>query len=480
MREYHRDPDFFVRSFIQPDSFSLDGLSNRSNFIIVGRKGTGKSSCCLRLAHEKMKDGIHSTFYSFSEEFGRSDIRDAVMTQSLNLADLSTQKLFDSIKDFYDFKELWIRRVLHSISTSLFKLGVSSEFVRFSQSIDLSESSIAQGIGRGLTLQVSADSSISWLKAVLASYRSKKPMPLKEFNAICVKLLIEYHSDLRHLFFFDELNISQVDTKSDQYEVLLALVRDIIKSASYLNDVFVQSKMDVSVICCLRPEVRNRLIARDPELSKVIDSNSVDLSWPYKNDVGNPLINLLKGKIRAAGALDSELGLIVPNRVKDMDGPGDIAFPMFFLNLTWYRPRDVIRVLKAYQTTNGSRTILFDSGYDMDKFLKEYSRVSKIDCFAELEVKYTPDLLNNAISHIRYARYDDGVDALVGDLTGLQNRLDVNEFVRDLFDAGVIANHSKESGQFQIYAASRGDSTLNPNIRILVHRGLWRALQLKV
>ncbi|NEY91115.1 P-loop ATPase, Sll1717 family [Tabrizicola oligotrophica] len=478
MREYRRDPDFFVKSFVQPDGFSLDNLSNKSNFIIVGRKGTGKSSCCLKIAHERKFEGVTSTFYSFSEDFGRPDIRDAVVTQALNLEDLSSGKLFDSVKDFYDFKELWIRRVLHSISSDLHQRGINSNFVRFCQSVELSERSIAQGIGRGLTLPPPPDFGIPWLRDVLSNYKDKKIMPLKDFNNSCLRLFAESHQNYRHVFFFDELNISQVDTKSDQYDVLLALVRDIVRASAILNDFFVEKKIDVSVICCLRPEVRNRLIERDPELSKTIDSNSVDLSWPYRNDFENPLIGLLKGKIKAAGATEEEVESIVPTRVKDMDGPGDIAFPMFFLNLTWYRPRDVIRVLKAYQATNGSSTSLFADGYDMDKFLREYSRVSKTDCFAELEVKYTPALLNLAISKIRWARYDKGAGALIDDLSVLQNRLDIDEFIKDLFEAGVIANHQKDGKQYQIYSAARGDSYLNPNIRILVHRGLWRALQL--
>lgn len=478
MREYQRDPDFFVNSFVQPDGFSLESLSNRSNFIIVGRKGTGKSSCCLKIAHEGKKIGKSSTFYCFSEDFGRTDIRDAVVTQALNLDDLSTGKLFDSVKDFYDFKELWIRRVLHSISSDLQSSGIKSTFVNFSQSSELSDKSIAQGVGRGLMLSSPPDLGIPWLKDLLASQKNSKSIPLRDFNAASLRLLSENHRGYRHMFFFDELNISQVDTKSDQYDVLLALVRDIIRATAFLNDYFVACQMDVSVICCLRPEVRNRLVERDPELSKTIDSNSVDLSWPYRNDYDNPLIGLLKGKIRAAGANEDELDLIVPKFCKDMDGPGDIEFPMFFLNLTWYRPRDVIRILKAYQATNGSRRTLFEKDYDIDRFLREYSRVSKTDCFAELEVKYTPALLNHAVSKIRWARYHKGYEDLKEHLDVLQNRLDVDDFINDLFEAGVIANHNKEGESYQIYSAVRGDARLNKSIRVLVHRGLWRALQL--
>lgn len=478
LREYKRNPEFFVRTFVEPEGLSLDQLSCRGNYLIVGHKGSGKSSCCLKIAHEKSYEGFSSTFYSFSEEFDRSDVRDAVLTQSLNLSDISTKTLFDSIQDFYDFRELWIRKVLHSISSKLAASGQRSTFVEFSQSIDLAERSISQGIGRGLQLSIPSD---FWLKEVsqkLKAFREKKEMPLRDFNRVCLELFLQNHPDFKHFFFFDELNLNLADNRSDQYRVMLALVRDVVRAAATLNDLFAERRIDVSIVCCLRPEVRNRLISMDPELSKLIDSSSINLSWPWIVRRDNPIVRLLELKIHYAGASEADLREIVPSRVRDMDSSGETSFEMFFLNLTWYRPRDVIRVLKSYQATNGLRNILFERGYDQDRFLREYSRVSKIDCFAELEVKYTSSILNQVVSNIRRARYDN-LGYLMRDLAVLENRVDLEELVQDLFEAGVISNHEREGDKVRVYSSFRGDSEINRELRILVHRGLWRAMQVK-
>ena len=135
IREYHRSPEFFMNSFLPPNTFSLSSLRNNNNFILVGRKGSGKSSCCLALAHEKAADGFGTFFYNFSDDLSRAELRDSVRTQALNLKDISTQKLFDSIVEFYDFRDLWKRRVLYTLARWLAKKGVNSEFVRFTTSI---------------------------------------------------------------------------------------------------------------------------------------------------------------------------------------------------------------------------------------------------------------------------------------------------------------------------------------------------------
>ena len=56
-REYHRDKSFFTNTFLTPLSFSLDTLSSKKNFILIGRKGTGKTACQIFLKNQKEAEG---------------------------------------------------------------------------------------------------------------------------------------------------------------------------------------------------------------------------------------------------------------------------------------------------------------------------------------------------------------------------------------------------------------------------------------
>ncbi len=476
LREYNRNPDFFVKSFLPPNSFSLSSIRNNHNFILIGRKGTGKSSCCLALAHEKGGEGFSAFFYNFSDDLTRAELKDSVQTQSLNLGDISTRKLFDSIVEFYDFRDLWKRRVLYTIAQDLHRSGNSSEFIKFVSSVKLAESSIADGVGRGLQLPIPGEFSNFIKQFDVGKFRSGE-LPLSRYNEIALSLLRQYHSDYKCFFFFDELNLSHSKSGSDEYETLIALVRDIVRASAEMNDEFVRHRVNIHVICSMRPEVRNEIIRRDNEMSKTIDSNFVGLSWPSQARMDNPLIDLLLKKIAYSHEDIGDPKLLIPSGVFAVAEKKVVSFPVYFLNITWYRPRDAIRVLKCYQVTNGDRSRLFDDRDDQYGFLKEYSRVSRQDIVAELEVKFSRELLTEALQRIRKPVFQNK-DDLLDHLDVLSNRLDVEELITDLFDAGVILNHQIVDGEVRVFASYRNDPDLVPDLRIIVHRGLQTSMHM--
>lgn len=471
LREYRRNRDRFMRTFVLPESFSMNSLRNDGNFVVVGRKGSGKSTCCLALGHRKQEEGFATTFYSFSDDLNRLDLKEAVQTQVIDLRDLSTRKLFDSILEFYDFRELWKRKVLNAIARRISEDGGRSPFTTFATSVQLSEASIAEGVGKGLNVTLPDIALPGFLKTALSQGPTEKTLSLRKYNDACMRLLRECHPNTRHMFFFDELNLSHTKSDSSEYDTLIALIRDIVRAAAELNDDFAEAGMAVHVICALRPEIRNEIVRRDAELSKIVDSNYVRLSWPHANDPDNPLIEMLRQKLIHGGIAEADLGRVIPDSVQGIGTSGKVDFATYALNISWYRPRDMVRILKCYQTTNGNRTRLFDPGGDQIRFLKEYSRISREDCFAELEVRYSRGLLEEFAKLVKRPVYRD-LDAFRNAIAVLANRLDVDAFVQDLFDAGVILNHQRDGNRIDVYASFRDDTTLDPDMRILIHRGL--------
>lgn len=476
-REYLRNPQKFIDSFQPPHSFSLSALRNNGKFIIVGRKGTGKSSCCFALSHHKKREGYHSLFFEFSEDITRKDAMEAVQTQALNLQDLSVKKLFDSIEEFYDFRDLWRRKVLVSIRNELQRRGIRSPFTDLLGSMQISESSIAQGVGRGLTLP--------WEKVPngsrhLFSEPKEKEISLSEYVKIGLQLLVENHSDEKIIFFFDELNVSHAFTKSDQYSTMISLIRDLVRASASLNDFFVKYDIDIHVICCLRPEVRDALIQRDNELSKTVEPNSASLVWPSNSKDDNPLMKLLLAKITNGPPEGYKVNPheMLPDHVLNDAERINVPITQYVLNMTWYRPRDIIKMLDSYKSKNGDLTTLFDEQGDQRSFLYEYGRVSYNDCIAELEVKYKRELILEAFNNINRPKYRN-LDELEVELTGMKNRLPLNEFIHDLFISGIILNVHKESGRSFVVASFQDDSEINPSLQVLIHRALQPRFQFR-
>lgn len=451
----------------------MNSLRNSQNFVLIGRKGTGKSSCCLSLSHAKRLKGYNTTFYNFSEEVGRSELKEAVHTQNIDLKSIDTTKLFESILEAYDFRDMWKRKVLHRIALDL---PGSSTFKSWVTSIDLSENGIADGLERGLNLPLPepAKSILGTVWHGANKIKANSKISLKDFVSIGFDLLFQCHPDVRHYFFFDELNLSHSKSKTDEYNTYLALIYDIVRATDELNDLFVRKKVDVHVICSLRPEIRNAIIRRDSEMQKVIESCHVNLSWPSREGVDNPLMTLLRKKMENSGYGEDFLQAL-PEEVYSLVAKKKIEFHKFFLNITWYRPRDVIRILKTYQTTNGGQTILFNKGDDQVRFLKEYSRISIQDISAELEVKYSRSEIDRVTSLIRQPNYENA-DDLKDSFAVLERKFDLDELLKDLFEAGVIFNYEVINGHPRVFASYRDDANLIPDMGITIHRGLQQSL----
>ncbi len=466
-REYLRDPDFFLSTFITPASFSLSNIGRFENFVIVGRKGTGKSSSCIALSHEKSQAGYDCTFFEFSNELDRSQIQSAVKTQAIDLKSKSIEKLFDSISEFYDFREIWKRKVFTEIAKNLSTAGHRSNFIDFATSLGRNNSNLTEGLSRGLVLSLPE----KLQKLMPLQDQRQESIDLKIFNKACLSLLGNCHPNYKGYFFFDELNLSHSKSDSSEYETIIALVRDLVKATADLNDDCIRNNIDLNVVCCLRPEVRDAILQRDNELSKVVDSNFVSLTWPGIRGHDNPLVTLMKEKIKKGTKAEVDLNIILPKEVwNEVDGK-NIPFIMYLLSITWRRPRDIMRILKTYQSTNGMSKQLFSKSGDQRRFLKEYSRISYQDIVAELEVKYSKEIIDEFFSRCRRSVYTDRED-LFDQISVLDNRVELAEFVNDMFQAGVITNNQPTAKGFQAYSVDRDDPHLDPELRILIHRGI--------
>jgi len=67
-QEYSRGEQYFLESYISPTSFPLSTLNNRQNYIIVGKKGAGKTAAQLFLENTKTAEGYPSHVLSFFDD----------------------------------------------------------------------------------------------------------------------------------------------------------------------------------------------------------------------------------------------------------------------------------------------------------------------------------------------------------------------------------------------------------------------------
>lgn len=342
-REFLRDEKYFNKTFIDPISFPLGTLSNKTNYIIVGQKGAGKTACQLHLEAEKaQKQGYLSGLISFYDDLTPDDYKDFSSTQRINLVSLDQ---LTNIETQYDFKEIWKRILFIRIAKMLKDEGFNNSFIDYCLSSTSGTNSIIDGIKRSLKVEIKIPLKVLEAKIKFDPSKIKEghELTVSEFNRIAEQLLVADCRQYRLYFFVDELVISNLNTKTDEYKARICLIRDIVRSCCFLNDFCVHHDLDMHFICNLRPEIRTRLNEVDPEISKIMDGNDVFLSWDRDS-----LLEILTQKIvfGAPPKVEVDASTFLPATITFGSHTQD--FMAFILSNSWYKPRDIVRFLKAY------------------------------------------------------------------------------------------------------------------------------------
>jgi hypothetical protein len=191
-REFLRDENYFIRTFIDPISFPLSTLSNRTNYIIVGQKGAGKTACQLFLENDKAgKQGYLSGLISFYDDLTPDDYKDFASTQRINLVSLEQ---LTSIETQYDFKEIWKRVLFIRIAKMLKAEGFDNSFIEFCLSSTGGTNSIIDGIKRSLKIEIKIPLKIleAKLKFDPSKLKEASELSISEFNRIAEELLLQF------------------------------------------------------------------------------------------------------------------------------------------------------------------------------------------------------------------------------------------------------------------------------------------------
>ena len=243
----------------------------------------------------------------------------------------------------------------------------------------------------------------------------------------------------------------------------MCLIRDVVRSCCQLNDFCVKNDLDMHFVCNLRPEIRSKLNELDPEISKVMDGNDVFLSWDKES-----LLEILTQKIvyGAPNAIEIDANEFFPDTITFGDHTTD--FISFLLNNSWYKPRDIVRFLKAYAKVNPAHTHITEEG--AKDCLNEYARISAVELFEQISVRYSNDVLGGIRAGIRRRRYPDA-SALAD---ALKPHVDVNpsRLVEELYAVGVIGNMDQVGGRARFFWSFRQEEHLDHEMQVIVHPGL--------
>lgn len=247
----------------------------------------------------------------------------------------------------------------------------------------------------------------------------------------------------------DELELS-VSTKK-QREADIELVRDLILATDKLNKISKQCGYAVNVYSSIRTDVLDNVYSSGYEINKSIEDYGVTVEWFQKggNYKDNPLLKLIENKIHA-----SEKKKKV-NQSQNVWSQyfaytiNNVEVRKYILNYSWYRPRDIIRLLLLVQDQCVEDDTIINQEM-FDRAMQEYSNKMWNEISEEMSIKYSPDDMkaikkiltgiqvpfsfNNLVERIdKYGQMFKYVEQF-------NKKYNIPEFLEQMFEWGIIGN----------------------------------------
>ncbi|EGO9421391.1 hypothetical protein ABKP64_09470 [Enterococcus faecalis] len=356
-KEYSRIPDIFNTSFYDAKNI-VERLINKHQFLLVGRKGVGKSAVNARIRY---LSSITEGMFSFPLQLNDFEYTTFSKT-SIDKDSLGTQK----------YKESWEFILLITCIKILYNKMNLSEDGELRRTVEFLER-----IGFTIKKDLNYKKNVTWLSKIklgnsiaAIDLEFNKELSVKPSTYLeRVSLLNELMMNTISQIYFNNNNlfivIDGVDDilrfKKNQLNMLASLIRSI----DYLNEKFFSTKIPIKIILCVREDILANIT--DPDLNKIKRDSSLVIDWSSDK---SGLREVVKLRFEYSGVDKSESAdywyEIFPNKIRRKDSWE------YLLNYTLLKPRDILQFLKTCQDMfPNSKEIRFN---EMNKAIKNYSK----------------------------------------------------------------------------------------------------------
>jgi Cdc6-like AAA superfamily ATPase len=452
-------------------------ILNKKKYVVVGRKGTGKT-LLANVVCESLKDDYSISkveslkefvFHELSN-FGGEDISSTKYVPifewmiHINIA----KNIISSSQDFPADR-------VEKLKKFLSYFGCISGELKPDKTIEMmlkSQDSVNGGLklfdfgasGKILSEEVEKRSVRTYLEN------------LENLKDYVLHTLLS--SEGKVIIFYDELD--DKFSNEDQYKHGIV---SFLSAVEKTNNLFLDNKINAKICAVLRSDIINKL--NSPNVNRIFEDNSIFLNWEASNSRDTELFDMLAHKIRQSSSYYSS---------KDTDAifrdllPDYIAheyYKIYILHRTLGRPRDMVRMLTFIQEEYGSNLDKFEA-ITFTNTAKKYSSYLKREISSELIGHVNDDDLDDYFDFLasvgkrgftyNFARNkvsDDGI---------IKSESDLRVMINHLFKAGAICNvvrRSKDEGGDVFYwSYNDEDQSVNLDFNFEIHPGLWDVLRI--
>lgn len=478
----------FMSAFVTPPALTIEKYISCRKYYVVGLKGTGKTALLryisIKLEEDENSVSIFILFKSEIDEDLRKDFSRAARVQLVS----------ENLDEFHgdDFETVWrwfiYRKIAEAVQKNLVQPfqnnGSLSSFLEIVSSEALTKPEreglmrLVPNIRKG-NIEISQSPKLGLELDWDDNGRAKV-----NFNDLVRRADQAFEAlqpNLARLnIFFDELELNYGSNK--QYQRDSRLIRDLVVSIERINAKAKSKGFPICLYAAIRSEVLGAVDSLGKEINKPIADFGSTILWnrPGLDAAQQPILTIIEQRINNARHKAGLSKLNSSDLWKEYF-PSEIdkkKAQVYILHNSWYRPRDVVRLLLSIQDQYPNETSFILQGIEAVR--KTYSTASWVEVTEELKAKYKP----NEIDGIKYIFYGfkqissfpeitERVDRVAKDHIETKNlleRVSVKQILKDLFRVGVIGNIDRRKERMRF--SFRGDDEILFDDDIFVHNAL--------
>ncbi len=479
--------------FVVPSSLNLEEFVAGRRWFITGMKGTGKTAALYHLAREvreRLKMKTHFVFFK-----GDLSADDLARLSKIGHSTVTSAEVGDYPDA--DFQPAWrwfLYRQLVRVAerNSLAPSEKNGEWKRFAEWMKSPVADDEGGVSRFIPKIVKGLVSISATPKLELSGEwnfdegNSTKLP---FGAL-IRKADDLFSNLGPggdtiCVFIDELELRRATNK--QFVRDAHLIGDLMLAIQDVNRRSRERGIGLRVYAAIRSEVLTVVSASGKEVNKPAEDFGGRIVWDpnLSDDIGHPLLQILVKRIKLAANL-GEIGDGEVWRKYFPDNIDDDSSEKYVLHRSWFRPRDVIRMLNTTKELYPDSTAF--GARELKGASKAYSNRSWVELQEELSASYSAEDIQaiykilrgmkRSFFHSDFSLNAERLADKYSDVGALVKARKMVGVLEDLYRVGVIGNLMQFGKTVRPRFEFRGDDGLLLDKEICVHKALRQHLSI--
>lgn len=488
--------DEFIKTFVVPSNFDIERLVDKNDCFITGYKGTGKTALLFYLDdYIRNKDSSScSSFIFFKEEFTDAKKTELEYMSHRILSSISiNDTTMVSTSDFeYIWRWLFFKRIISDNDDFNGGLFVDDKnwnnFCKLMSRIKAPSNIKKTIIPPKIKLSMPCKDPLSQIEinpeVEVDFQNNKSDTAYNQFIATIDEaeqvLSNVERTDVPYYIFVDELEAYYGEL--DIFKRDLCLIRDLIFTVKRINGLFKGISDNTKIICSVRTEIIksiSRFIVTK-EMNKVISGFEVPLIWDYNNTTSfyHPIMQILLRRIAICENIDQINSKEIykkwfPEQIHTIE-PAN-----YILNNSWFKPRDIVRLITSAQNSIESSSECFSQAV-FNACQKKYSLDSLAEICEEMRALYTSEDIDVIISCFTGFRSVFSISQLKKRIDSLYSNTILSkkfsEVIEDLYRLGFLGNYLPVSQTYRWQHKGDDHVILSDEWRLMIHHALQSAL----